>query len=245
MESTSTTCKRRRTLVSFSCPVFRPVAKALRQHGQAVSGAIQRGRTGRAEPLQHLQLHRLRPARAPEVHFCPFHQHRSNEPINDGHGPSDSSRAVDWFFCFVAPFGFESTLKATLVEGSEGIQRCPNHQDPERSGRPVVDPRTVHVLRCDHREAIYETADASQQRVHNQVIIYPFLFLHQNVGSSSPSFASPLTKDPWRLRVNQKRLGALSEGKIWSGRRPPAPVDRRDDRGVDLQSFLRNRWMVR
>ena len=175
MESTSTTCKRRRTLVSFSCPVFRPVAKALRQHGQAVSGAIQRGRTGRAEPLQHLQLHRLRPARAPEVHFCPFHQHRSNEPINDGHGPSDSSRAVDWFFCFVAPFGFESTLKATLVEGSEGIQRCPNHQEQERSERPAVDPRTVHVLRCDHSEAIYETADASQQRVHNQVVPVSFI----------------------------------------------------------------------
>ncbi len=49
------------------CPVFRPAAKALRQHGQAVSGPIQRGRTGRAEPLQHLQPHRLRPARAPKV----------------------------------------------------------------------------------------------------------------------------------------------------------------------------------
>ena len=99
MESTSTTCKRRCALVSFSCPVFRPDAKALRQHGQAVSGAIQRGRAGRAGQLQHLQPHRLRPARVPEVHFCPFHQDQTeDEPINDGGGPSDSSRAVDWFF---------------------------------------------------------------------------------------------------------------------------------------------------
>ena len=31
--------------------------------------------------------------------FCPFHQDQTeDEPINDGGGPSDSSRAVDWFF---------------------------------------------------------------------------------------------------------------------------------------------------
>ena len=67
------------------------------------------------------------------------------------------------------------TKKQTIIEGSEGIQRCPNHQEQERSERPAVDPHTVHVLRCDHGEAFYETADASQQRVHNQVVPVSFI----------------------------------------------------------------------